>query len=86
MNVPTKMYTNLVGVDGERGAGGKKGSGVEGGGGGGDEGMTEELVGRETKQLVGVETFVEEIPESVRQVLGDVARGDVEFSTTQTEN
>ena len=36
MNVPTKMYTNLVGGDGERGAGGKKGSGVEGEG----EGVT----------------------------------------------
>ena len=80
------MYTNLVGGDGEGGAGGKKRSGVEGGGGGGDEGMTEELVGRETKQFVGVETLVQEISESVRDVFGDVARGDVEFSTTQTEN
>jgi hypothetical protein len=43
-------------------------------------------VGRETKQFVGVETLVQEISESVRDIFGDVARGDVEFSTTQTEN
>ena len=69
--------------EGRRGLGWRGGGG---GGGGGDEGMTEELVGRETKQLVGVETLVQEISESVRDVFGDVARGDVEFSTTQTEN
>ena len=50
---------------------------MEGGGGGGDEGMTEQLVCRRTKQFVTFETLLEKVSQTIGQVIWDVTGGDI---------
>ena len=57
-------------------------AGVEGGGGGGDEGMVKELVSGRAKELISVQTLVEEISEVIGKMVRDGGRvGDLQLTS-----
>ena len=55
---------------------------MEGGGGGGDEGMVKELVSGRAKELISVQTLVEEVSEVIGKMVRDGGRvGDLQLTS-----